>query len=345
MKALVLKEYNNLVIEDVPEPEIGDDEVLIQVQACGICGSDVHGMDGSSGRRRPPIIMGHEASGSIVDIGGNVSAWKPGDRVTFDSTVYCGKCNYCRAGKINLCDNRMVLGVSCEDFRRNGAFAEYVSVPQRILYRLPDQLEYERAALVEAISIAVHAAEISPISVMDTAVVMGSGMIGLLLIQVLRVAGCGTIIAVDLENDKLNLAKELGADIGFNPNEVDVVDEVKRLTNNRGADIAFEVVGITETVSAGVECLRKGGTLTLVGNITPKVEIPLQAVVTRQLQLLGSCASCGEYPACLKLLAEGKISVDKIISATAPLDEGASWFDRLYNHEKGLMKVVLQPNG
>lgn len=345
MKALVLKDYNKLVFEEVPEPDIADNEVLIKVQACGICGSDVHGMDGSTGRRRPPVIMGHEASGSIVDIGGSVANWKAGDRVTFDSTVYCGHCDYCRKGQINLCDNRMVLGVSCADFRRNGAFAEYVAVPQHILYPLPQQLEFERAALVEAISIAVHAAEITPIALMDTAVVMGSGMIGLLLIQVLRNAGCGTIIAVDVEDDKLELAKELGADIGLNPTQCDVVDEVRRLTNGRGADVGFEVVGITETVVTGIESLRKGGTFTLVGNLSPKVEFPLQAVVTRQIHVIGSCASCGEYPACLKLLADGKINVDKIISATAPLQEGAGWFDRLYNKEKGLMKVVLKPNG
>lgn len=345
MKALVLKEYNNFVFENVPEPEIADNEVLIKVQACGICGSDVHGMDGSTGRRQPPIIMGHEASGSIVDVGENVANWNAGDRVTFDSTVYCGNCDYCRKGQINLCDNRMVLGVSCDDFRRNGAFAEYVAVPQHILYRLPDQLEFDRAALVEAISIAVHAVEITPISLMDTAVVMGSGMIGLLLIQVLRNAGCGTIIAVDVENDKLELARELGADVGLNPTQCDIVNEVKKLTNGRGADIGFEVVGITETVVTGLECLRKGGAFTLVGNVSPKVEFPLQVVVTREIQVIGSCASCGEYPACLKLLADGKINVDKIISATAPLQEGAGWFERLYNKEKGLMKVVLKPNG
>src|SRR5438105_4854381 len=126
MKALVLKEYKRFALEEVPKPQLASGEVLVAVKACGICGSDVHGMDGSSGRRRPPIIMGHEASGIIAEVGPTTNGWAPGERVTLDSTIYCGHCDYCRRGLINLCDQRRVLGVSCEDYRQNGAFAEYV---------------------------------------------------------------------------------------------------------------------------------------------------------------------------------------------------------------------------
>ena len=143
-----------------PSPAIGDDDVLVRVRACGICGSDIHGYDGSTGRRIPPLVMGHEAAGVIERVGRAAStAFTAGDRVTFDSTVSCGACDFCRRGQINLCDNRMVLGVSCGDYRRHGAFAEYVAVPARILYKLPDSLPFERAALIEAVSIAVHAVD------------------------------------------------------------------------------------------------------------------------------------------------------------------------------------------
>ena len=162
MKALVLKEYNQLSYEEVPQPGFKPEEVLVSIKACGICGSDVHGMDGSTGRRRPPIIMGHEAAGVIAQTGANVLDWKPGDRVTFDSTIYCGRCAFCRRGQINLCTNRRVLGVSCEDYRQQGAFAEFVTVPQHILYRLPDALCFEHAALVEPFSIALHATPAHP---------------------------------------------------------------------------------------------------------------------------------------------------------------------------------------
>ena len=142
MKALVLKDYKQLEVTNMPDPEIGPEEVLVQVKACGICGSDVHGYDGHTGRRIPPLIMGHEASGVIAQKGVNVKQFRVGDRVTFDSTVYCGKCFYCRRGEVNLCDNRNVLGVSCSEYRRHGAFAEYVAVPQHIVYQLPDDLSF-----------------------------------------------------------------------------------------------------------------------------------------------------------------------------------------------------------
>jgi len=343
MKALVLKEYGNLVYEDVVMPEIGDEDVLIEVKACGICGSDVHGSDGSTGRRKPPIIMGHEASGVIAEVGRAVTDWKKGERVTFDSTVYCGECWFCRRGEINLCDNRRVLGVSCDDYRRHGAFADYVAVPQRILYRLPDATSFEQAAMVEALTVAVHAVRRAALRPDDTAVVVGVGMIGLLVVQVLRATGCGRIVAVDVEQAKLELAAQLGTDVALNADAANVAAEVGRQTEGRGADVAFEVVGITPTVRTAVASLRKGGTLVLVGNLAPTVELPLQSVVTRQLDLRGSCASCGEYPACLDMIAKRQVNVDALISAVAPLREGAAWFERLYKNEKGLMKVILKP--
>ena len=341
MKALTLTEYKNLVFGDVPDPRVGDDEVLVWVRACGICGSDVHGMDGSTGRRRPPIIMGHEAAGVIAEVGKQVKDWKTGDRVTFDSTVFCGACWYCKRGLINLCDNRRVLGVSCEDYRQHGAFAEYVALPQRILYALPDSVTFEQAAMVEPVSIAVHAVEITPVSLGDTAVVVGAGMVGLLVVQALRVAGCGKIIAVDLEPAKLELARKFGADVGLNPDACDVAAEVGNQTGGRGADVALEVVGLSTSVNTAISSLRKGGSLTIVGNLSPKVEIPLQAVVTRQLRLQGSCANAGEVPACLDLMDRKAMTPEMLISATPPLAEGAAWFNRLYAREAGLLKVIL----
>ncbi len=343
MKALILEDYTHLVHKDVPEPIVKAEEVLVEVRACGICGSDVHGWDGSTGRRIPPIIMGHEAAGIIAGVGNQVKGWHTGDRVTFDSTIYCGKCHYCRRGQINLCDHRRVLGVSCDEYRQHGAFAEYVAIPQHILYRLPDDLSFEQAAMVEALSIACHAVGRTPIALNDTAVVVGAGMIGLLVIQSLRAAGCGRIFAVDRATDRLELACRLGADEGLNPDSDQVLARVLEGTENQGADIAFEVVGITPTLKLAIECLRKGGSLTLIGNLSPETEFPLQRVVTRELSLYASCASSGEYPACLDLMARGAINVDSLISAVAPLSEGALWFQRLCDGEPGLLKVILNP--
>lgn len=343
MKALVLKAYNQFQFEEVPLPDYGADEVRIRVKACAICGSDVHGMDGSTGRRIPPIIMGHEASGVIEAAGAAVTAFRVGDRVTFDSTVYCGRCYYCRRGAFNLCDNRRVLGVSCADYRMHGAFAESVVVPQHILYPLPDQVSFEKAAMVEPLSIAFHAVGRLPITLNSTAVVVGAGMIGLLIIQLLKKSGCGQIIAVDLVRDKLDLARKLGADVCLKPGTDDVAGEVFSITQNRGADLAFEVVGISPTMQTALATVRKGGAVVLVGNLAPGADFPLQSVVTRQISLFGSCASAGEYPDCLDLIARGDVDIESFISAVAPLSEGAAWFKRLQAQEPGLMKVILKP--
>ncbi|MGD8520294.1 MAG: galactitol-1-phosphate 5-dehydrogenase [Desulfobacterales bacterium] len=343
MKALVLKEYNQLVYADVARPTMGPDDVLIEVKACGICGSDVHGMDGSTGRRIPPIVMGHEAAGIVAEVGSNVKNIQPGEHVTFDSTVYCGSCFYCLRGKINLCDQRRVLGVSCDEYSQNGALAEYVAVPQHILYRLPEGVSFEHAAMVEPCSIAFHAVNRTPTSLNITAIVVGAGMIGLLVIQTLRAVGCGKIIAVDIEPEKLELSRQFGADITVNSSAVEAVSEIQKLTHQRGADVVIEAVGITDSMKTALASVRKGGAVTVIGNLSPHVELPLQRLVAGEITLYGSCASQGDYPACLDMIARGAINVGPLISSIAPLSEGASWFQRLYQKEKGLLKVILVP--
>ena len=342
MKALLLSRYRNLELTDVPVPKPGPDEVLIRVVACGICGSDVHGYDGSSGRRIPPIIMGHEAAGMIAAVGKSVNGFSEGDRVTFDSTVYCGECANCRHGDVNLCDHRQVLGVSCGDYRRPGAFAEFVSIPARILYRLPDNFAFEEAAMLEAVAVALHAVSLVPISPGSSGLVVGAGTIGLLLQQALRVAGCSRVFVADVDPSRLALSRDLGATATLSAGPT-LTQQLLQLTEGCGVDIAAEAVGKSETVTAAIDGVRKGGSVLLVGNISPEVTLPLQKVVTRQIRLQGSCASAGEYPAAIELLSSGKIQVKPLITAIARLDEGPQWFERLYAREPNLMKVVLTP--
>ncbi len=342
MKALLLSKYRQLEIADLPTPEPGPDEVLIRVAACGICGSDVHGYDGSSGRRIPPIVMGHEAAGRIAAAGKDVRGLAEGDRVTFDSTIFCGACAHCRRGDVNLCDNRQVLGVSCSDYRRAGAFAEYVAVPLRVIHRLPDALSFSEAAMLEAVAVAIHGVSLAHIPPESTALVIGAGTIGLLTLQALRAAGCAQVLVADIDPTRLKLAQALGASRVLSA-EKDLVAQILELTGGIGVDVAVEAVGRSETVTAAIESVCKGGTVVLVGNISPQVTIPLQKVVTRQIRLQGSCASAGEYPRAIELLASGAIRVKPLISAVAPLAAGPEWFERLYAREPNLMKVVLTP--
>jgi L-iditol 2-dehydrogenase len=343
MKALVLEAYNQLVYREVAEPEPGPAEVLIRVKACGICGSDVHGMDGSTGRRIPPLIMGHEAAGIIAAVGSKVFDFRPGERVTFDSTIYCGSCFYCRRGEINLCDDRRVLGVACDEYRQNGALAEYVVVPQHILYRLPAAVSFEHAAMVEPCAIALHAVSRSPLVFNATALVVGAGMIGLLVIQALRAAGCRKLIAIDIDPVKLDLARQLGAEVVLNSQETEPVPEIQKLTDHRGADVVIEAVGITSSLKTALDSVRKGGAVTVIGNLSPTVKLPLQRLVAREITLSGSCASQGDYPVVLNMMARGTVDVQPLISAVAELAEGAAWFQRLYQKEQNLLKVILVP--
>jgi len=342
VKALVLTAYRKLELRDVPTPEPGPRELRVRVHACGICGSDVHGYDGSSGRRIPPLIMGHEAAGVVDAVGRDVAGYRPGDRVTFDSTIHCGECGFCRSGQVNLCDNRRVVGVAPGEYRQDGAFAEAVVVPERIVCRLPDAVPYEHAAMVEPLSVAVHAVARTKPAAGDRALVVGCGMIGLLTLQVAKASGCASVVAVDLDEGRLAQAARLGADVTLHAG-ADVPARIKELTGGRGVDVAFEAVGASEPIATAVGSLKKGGTLVLIGNVTPRVEVDLQAIVTRELSLLGTCASSGEYEAALELLARGTVRLDGLISAIAPLADGPAWFERLYAREPGLMKVVLQP--
>jgi L-iditol 2-dehydrogenase len=342
MKALLLSKYNQLEMTDFPVPTPGSGEVLVRVAACGICGSDVHGYDGASGRRIPPIVMGHEAAGTIAGLGGDIVNLAENERVTFDSTISCGACEFCKRGELNLCNQREVIGVSCGDYRRAGAFAEFVVVPSRIVYRLPPSISFPEAALLEAVAVAVHAVSLAESVAKRTALVIGAGTIGLLCLQALRVAGCSRIFVADIDPSRLGLTKEFGATTVLSP-KLEFAKQVSHFTGGEGVDLVVEAVGRNETVSTAIDAVRKGGTVILVGNIAAEVALPLQRVVTRQIRLQGSCASAGEYPRAIELMANGAINVKPLITAVAPLEEGPEWFKRLHAREPGLTKVVLTP--
>lgn len=343
MKALLLTDYTKLDVTDIPRPEVGPDDLLVRVASCGICGSDVHGYDGSSGRRIPPIVMGHEAAGTIAALGPGAQQFKIGDRVTFDSTISCGVCGFCARGQVNLCDHRQVVGVSCREFTRDGAFAEFVVVPERILYLLPEQMPFPDAAMLEAVSVALHAVAVSKLSSGETALVVGAGMIGLLTLQAALVAGYSRIFVADIDPTRLRLAASLGASEVISGSGEELIRVCQQLTGGLGVDMVYEAVGRNDTVNAAIDAVRKGGTVTLIGNISPEVKLPLQKVVSREIRLQGSAASAGEYPQAIELIASGTIQVKPLITAVAPLDGGPEWFARLYAHEPNLMKVVLTP--
>jgi L-iditol 2-dehydrogenase len=343
MKALVHTAPFKFEFRDVPRPEPGDDEALVRVKAVGICGSDVHGYTGATGRRIPPLIMGHEASGIVETVGRNVQNVGAGDRITFDSTIYCNQCPACRRGRVNLCQNRKVLGVATPAFHADGAMAEYVVVPWWIIHPMPDAVSFEEAALIEPLGVGMHAARITPIDVNDVVAVVGAGQIGVFAMQAVRVKGAGTLVVLDTKEDRLEFARRLGASVTINPAKADVAAEMRKAVGRPDADAVLEAVGNEAAVRLAVDLTKLGGNLTLIGNVTPKIQVNLQDIVSHELTIRGSCAIAGEYPACLNLIAQGRIQARPVISREMPLSEGQAAFDALHHGESGLMKIVLRP--
>jgi L-iditol 2-dehydrogenase len=341
MKALVNTAPYKLEVQDWPIPEVGPEDILVQVKACAICGSDVKGYSGKTGRRQPPIIMGHEAAGVVAAVGDQVTGFKVGDAVTFDSTVYCQKCHYCLSGYINLCENRRVLGVSTGAYRQHGAMAEYVRVPYWIAVHMPEGMSFAHAAMIEPVSIGVHAANRTPITLNNSVLVVGAGPIGLCALQAIRLRGAGKIIVTDLFASRLELAKKLGADVALKADDPNLLDQIRQVAGRYGVDAAIEAVGVESAVATALSAVREGGSLALVGNVAPTVNINLQSIVTREISIYGVTASNGEFKDCVELVASGRIQVEPLISEYAKIEDGQAVFDRLYKGAEGHIKSVF----
>lgn len=347
MRALLLSAPGALALAELETPAPAAGEVLVRVAACGVCGSDIHGFTGSTGRRIPPLVMGHEAAGTVEAVGPGVSDLPVGSRVALDSTVYCGECEYCATDRENLCTHRQVLGVSCGVYRRHGCFAEYVCVPRRVVHEIPDTVDFVSAALLEPLTIALHAVNLGNAGpATRSAVVVGAGTIGLACVAALKARGVRRIAAIDFDALRLAQARRLGAAETFTAG-ADAGRQAagwgKSSDDTDGADLVIEAVGATAPVQTAVDAATRGGTVVLVGNVSPSIELPLQQVVTRQIRLQGSCCAAGCYPEAIRLVAEKRVDLSGFVSCVAPLAEGPDLFDRLLRQEPGLVKVVLQP--
>ncbi|MBV9791593.1 MAG: galactitol-1-phosphate 5-dehydrogenase [Chloroflexi bacterium] len=338
MRALMYEGPWQMPLRELPEPSPGPGEVVVAVQAAGICGSDVHGFTGSTGRRTPGIVMGHEFSGTVAALGANVASWAVGDRVVVQPLHRCGSCAMCRSGRGNICQNRTLIGMHV-----HGAYAEAVNVPQAQLYRLPDDLSYEHGAWAEPLSVALHAVAITPLNLLDTVVVVGAGPIGLLTLQVARRRGAGTIIVTDRNAHRLEVARQLGADLVVNIADDDPIQRVQQATDGLGADVTFEAVGITPTVQQALAVTRVGGTITWIGNSAPEVTLNMQQVVTREITIRGTYGFDREFGQAIDLLRSQQISVTPLIEGIAPLAEGPQIFQQLADGTLESIKVILQP--
>jgi L-iditol 2-dehydrogenase len=326
-------------LEERSDPSPGPGDVVVAIRASGICGSDVHGFGGSTGRRRIGVVMGHEAAGDVIGIGNGVTTVREGDRVVLRSILACGTCDRCRHGQPNICLDRQGMGMQF-----HGAYAERMVVPEGVVCSLPDALSYEDGAIVEPLAVAMHAVNITPLDLMDTVAIVGAGPIGLLTLLAARRHGAGTIIVTDRDAHRLDVARALGADEAVDVGRSDPVAAVEAATGGRGADAVFEAVGIAATVAQSIAVARPGGQVTWIGNSAPEIGLPMQELVTRELTIRGSYGFVDEFEQAIDAIATGRIDPHPIIECLAPLEDGEELFRRLLAGTLSAVKVVLMPN-
>ncbi len=331
MKALNFTDFNRLELQDVPVPALQQpDDVLVRVRAAGVCGSDLHGYTGKSGRRQPPLIMGHEVSGEVVAAGDAVADVQAGERVTIQPLIYRPDPE---TGKIV----RRLIGMNLP-----GAYAEYVVVPRGNLYRMPASLTYLAGALTEPTAVAVHAVSMAHIQPYDRALVIGGGTIGLLTMQVLRIAGAREVAVSDVSADRLRMAEQMGATATINPQTQDFGQFVADFTAGQGFDHVFEAVGISATVAQSLAAIRDGGTVIWIGNNQKIIEVDMQAVVTRELRVFGTYGmNERDFQRALQMLSDGQIAADILVNRRATLEEGPTLFDELLS-DPAVVKCVVE---
>lgn len=342
MKALLKKEsgYGNMELVEIEEPTINDDQVKIKVAYSGICGSDIHSYKGEYKNIRPPVVLGHEFSGVVVEVGKNVTGIKVGDKVTSETTYYiCGTCDYCRSLDYNLCPNRKGLGTQV-----NGSFAEYVVARKESVHVLPDNVDLLSASLTEPLACAAHAVlEKTNVELGDVVLIFGPGPIGLLTAQIVKARGGYVILAgLTKDEERLKVAQELGIDRTVNIEKENLEEVVKSITNGYGVDKVFECSGAVKALNSGISLIRKKGTIVQVGIFAKSFnEVDLEKIIQKEICYIG-CRSQkpSSWKLALYLLQTGKVNTKAIISDIFELKDWAKGFEKVMNGEG--LKVVLK---
>lgn len=338
MKALVYYGPEDIRIAQVDDLKPGEEELLIKVKATGICGSDVHGYLGLTGRRIAPMVMGHEFTGCVSEAGRNVKGISAGDRVAVQPVNFCGKCHYCRQGLTNVCTDKKFLGV----MEVNGSMAEYVCVPAGLAYKLPGNVNYIQGAMTEPLAVALRAVKRLRTPEDDTVLVVGAGTIGLLVLQVLKAKKVRKVLVSDINDFRLEAAEKLGADAVINPLRDDMDRIILEETGGMGADAAIEAVGTAPTVRQAMSALKTGGYCIWIGNSAKTIDVNMQEVVTRELNVSGTYIyTHGEFGEALDLLAEGSIDAEAVVSKVITLEEAPAMFNKLARDSGSLIKAVI----
>lgn len=347
MKALRWHDTKDLRLDNIEEPNAKKGEVKLKVEWCGICGSDLHEYTAGpifipaeephplSGDKAP-IVMGHEFSGKVIEIGEGVTKVKAGDRVVVEPIYSCGECDACKQGKYNLCTKMGFYGLA----GGGGGFSEFTSVPEHMLHKLPETVSYEQGALVEPAAVALHAVKQSKLQVGDKAAVFGTGPIGLLVIEALKAAGAAEIYAVELSEQRRQKAEELGA-IAIDPNNGDVVEQIQKLSNG-GVDVSYEVTGIPPVLTQAINSTTFNGETMIVSIFEKEASIHPQNIVLKERTVTGIIGYRDVFPAVISLMAQGYFPADKLVTKRITLDDVINdGFEGLLK-ERNQIKILVQ---
>lgn len=339
MKAAVFHGKNDLRVEDVERLLPRTNEVTIKVEACGVCGTDLHIYEGAEGAAKcePPTILGHEFSGIVYETGSNVKSVKPGDRVCVDPNDMCGGCYYCKIGMAHFCENMSGIGTTVD-----GGFAEYCTVREKQVYSIRESLSFEEGAMAEPIACCLHGMDLTSVKTGDTVMVIGGGTIGLIMLQLAKLSGASTLIVVEPVNEKRYMAQKLGADITINPLNQNVY-EVLNSFNIKSVDAAIECVGLKNTMEDAIKYVGKGGTAMLFGLTNPTCEIPLMPfdVFKREITIKASFINPYTQKRAISLLESGKVNVRELITDHISLCDINRVFEDSTYRKRG--KIIIRP--
>lgn len=333
-----------MIVEDIPMPQVEAGHALIQVKACGVCGSDLHiALEGVTPVTFSPITMGHEAAGIVRETGAGVHGFKPGDRVCFSPLLVCESCYACKQGNENICVTRKCIGMNA-----NGALAEFISMPARNLVHLPDSISFEEGAVIsDAVATPFHATfAVSKLQPGELVAIFGCGGLGIHGVKLADMGGASKIIAVDVRDSALQMAKDAGADVVVNAARDNPVEAIREETEGLGVNLAMEFIGSNVTIAQAVEALRPGGRATVVGLGPNPIQVqPPTLFVRRQVSLLSSYAfTVSEIEALVRLVESGRLEVTSSISATLKLEQVNEALHRLEKKSDNVIRLVINPD-
>jgi len=338
MNAAIFKYFGQIEIQDLAIPKLESDEVMIKVGLSGVCGTDYHIFNGKA-PAKPPVVLGHEYCGEIVEIGKNVASFSIGDKVGINPNIHCGYCEYCKIGKINLCENLIALGVT-----RNGGFEEYSAVPVSQVYPFPKDCSYEKAAFAEPLSCCIHGLNQAQIELSDHVVIIGAGTIGLLMIQLVKLKGAKEIIVIEPVSEKRKLSLQLGATIVIDPLDKQFQDEYINMSNG-GADVVIECVGNVSAVETAFKIIKKGGRIIIFGlaDTSAAVNLQLQKFFRKELTIKSSLLNPFTFQTAVDLLVSGKINVDPFSIEKIRLNQEG--INKLFVQDRNdsVMKYMMEP--